>query len=168
VGQVLLNTQKLDWREGDSLEVSMRKSFGSNRFYARALLDPTRWRRAIRGEVNVRAVMGIVRERLLAHARAELRTRYARLLGRAEPQTDVERAFHAIARRGTDTLFVFGFSDGGIDYMEQHLGRGARKMRDYHNFRCEIMDGADHTFTPVSSQAALYDLVIGHVTSRFP
>jgi pimeloyl-ACP methyl ester carboxylesterase len=167
-GQILLNPQKLDWREGDSLELSMRKSFGSNRFYARALLDRTVWRRALRGEVNVRAVMGIVHERLLAHAKSDLRSLSARLRGRAEPQTEIERAFHAVTRRGVDTLFVFSWSDGGIDHMERHLGRGARKMREYKNFRLQIVDGADHTFTQVSAQGVLYDLVVDHVTSRFP
>jgi pimeloyl-ACP methyl ester carboxylesterase len=167
-GQILLNPQKLDWREGDSLEIATRKSFGSTRFYARALFDRAVWRRAIRGEVNVRAVSGVLRERLISQAKSELKRLGARLIGRSQPQTEIEREFHAMCRRGVDTLFVFGFSDGGIDHMEEHLGLGARKMRRYRNFHCEIMDGADHTFTPLSSQAALHELLVRHVTKRFP
>jgi pimeloyl-ACP methyl ester carboxylesterase len=167
-GQILLNPQKLDWREGDSLEISMRKSFGSNRFYARALFDKAVWRRAIRGQVNVRAVMGIIRERLATRGKSELKGLIARLRGRVEPQTEIEQAFHAVSRRGVDSLMVFSFSDGGLDHMEEHLGPGARKMRAHRSFHLEILDGADHTFTPIPSQVALHDLLVSHLSKRFP
>jgi pimeloyl-ACP methyl ester carboxylesterase len=167
VGQVLLNPQTFEWKEGDSLELSMRKSFLSTRYYARALLNPAVWKRAARGKVNVRGVLGVLGERLVAHAKADLARVSAGLMGGREPQTDIERAFHAISKRGVDSLLVFSFMDGGLDMIEKHLGRGVRKMRSYKNFRFEIVEGADHTFTPIESQSALHKLLTRHVTTHF-
>jgi hypothetical protein len=43
--------------------------------------------------------------------------------------------------------------------IEKHLGQRARKMRGRNNFTLEIVDGADHTFTPLESQVKLEHLV---------
>jgi dienelactone hydrolase len=167
-GQILLNPQTFEWREGDSLELSVRKSFLSTRYYARALLNTQVWRKAIRGKVNVLGVAGVLRQRLEAHLVARAERTMARIRGRHQPQSEVERAFHGMCTRGVDTLLVFSFNDGGLDMIEQHLGSNAGKMRQHENFRFEIVDGADHTFTPVDSQATLHELLRQHVTSRFP
>ena len=166
-GQVLLNPQTFEWREGDSLELSIRKSFLSTRYYARALFNPRVWRRAIRGEVHVRAVLGVLRERLVARAKGGVKRVSALSRGQNEPQTEIEQAFRAITQRGVESLLVFSFTDGGIDYIEKHLGRDVRKMRGIRNFRFEIIEGADHTFTPLDSQIVLHDLLVRHVTERF-
>jgi hypothetical protein len=167
VGEVLLNPQTFEWKEGDSLELSMRKSFLSTRYYLRAFFNPVVWKRAIRGKVNVRAVMGILRERFVARTKADVGRIAHHLRGHGEPQTEIEQAFHAMSRRGVDSLLVFSFSDGGIDMIEKHLGRDVRKMRGDKNFRFEIVEGADHTFTPIDSQATLHELLTRHIVSRF-
>ncbi len=167
VGQVLLNPQTFEWKEGDSLELSMRKSFLSTRYYARALLEPAMWKRLVRGRVNVRGVMGALRERMATQARARAEALRARLTGQREPQTDIERAFVAISDRGVASLLVFSFDDGGLDMIEQHLGRNVRKMARRKNFHFEIVDGADHTFTPIHSQHTLHGIVTRYVTASF-
>jgi hypothetical protein len=167
VGQVLLNPQTFEWKEGDSLELSMRKSFLSTRYYLRAVFNPVVWKRAIRGKVNVRAVMGILRERFVARTKADVGRIAHHLRGQGEPQTEIEQAFRAMSRRGVDSLLVFSFSDGGIDMIERHLGRDVRKMRGDKNFRFEIVEGADHTFTPIDSQVTLHQLLRRHIVSRF-
>ncbi len=168
VGQILLNPQTFEWKDGDSLDLSMRRSFLSTRYYARAVLNPAVWRRAIRGNVNVRGVMDVLRERLAAQTRGHLARMASRVRGESEPRTEVEKAFHAMCQRGVESLLVFSFSDGGIDMIQKHLGRNVGRMNRYPNLRFEIVDGADHTFTPIDAQAALHKLVRGHVTARFP
>ena len=122
----------------------------------------------MRGKVNVRGVLGVLRERLVARAQADLARVSAGLRGDHEPQTDIERAFHAVSRRGVDSLLVFSFMDGGLDMIEKHLGRNVRKMRTYKNFHFEIIEGADHTFTPIDSQVALHKLLARHITAHHP
>ncbi len=168
VCQVLLNPQTFEWKEGDSLEISMRKSYRSTRYYSRAIFDPDAWKRGLRGQLNVRGVAGILRERFVARAKDVLRTAGERVRGRGAPQTDIERAFRAASNRGVDCLLVFSFMDGGIDVIEKHLGPNARKMRKHKNFRLEFIEDADHTFTPVDSQVVLHDLLVRYIVQRFP
>ena len=168
VGQVLMNPQTFVWREGDSLEISVRKSYHSTRYYGRALFEPTAWRRAVRGELNFRGVAGVLRERLVARTKDILREAGARARGKKAPQSEIERAFKAASGRGVECLLVYSFMDGGLDVIEKHLGRNARKMRKAKNFRLELVDGADHTFTPVDSQVVLHDLLVKYIVSRFP
>jgi hypothetical protein len=61
---------------------------------------------------------------------------------------------------------VFGANDGGLDVIEKHLGHNARRMRGRRNFELEIVEGADHTFTPLDSQQRLEDIVTGYMTRR--
>ncbi|HEX8790061.1 MAG TPA: alpha/beta fold hydrolase [Polyangiaceae bacterium] len=167
-GQILLNPQTFEWKEGDSLELSVRRSFLSTRYYARALRDYRVWIRAVQGDVNVRGITGALSDRLRARVSARLRRLASRVLGRDEAQSDIERAFHTTSRRGVESLLVFSFEDGGLDMIEKHLGRGARRMHGASNFQIEIIDGADHTFTPIASQTVLYGLLERFVTARFP
>ncbi len=168
VGQVLLNPQTFEWKEGDTLELSMRKSFLSTRYYARSLLEPAMWKRLLGGRVDVRGVVGVLRERVAAQAVARAVSLRARFAGERAPQSDVERAFVAMSDRGVASLLVFSFDDGGLDMIEQHLGRNVRKMASRKNFHFEIVDGADHTFTPIDSQHALHGIVTRYVTASFP
>ena len=73
----------------------------------------------------------------------------------------------ALSDRGVESFLVFSFSDGGLDVIERHLGGEGRRMRGRRNFELAIVEGADHTFTPVASQEALYALIQRYVATRF-
>jgi dienelactone hydrolase len=158
-GQVLLNPQTFEWEDGDTLELSARRGFQGTRYYARSLLQWDVWARTLRGEVDVRGIAGALRNRMRIRASAGLGSLAAGLQGRVRPRSDVERAFVSLSDRGVETLLVFGANDGGLDMIEKHLGQRARKMRGRNNFTLEIVDGADHTFTPLESQVKLEHLV---------
>jgi hypothetical protein len=89
-----------------------------------------------------------------------------RIRGRAVPRSEIERAFRVTSSRGVESLLVFSFMDGGIDVIEKHLGRNASKVSDLKNFRLAIVEGADHTFTPLDSQVALHEMLVRHVVAR--
>ena len=166
VGQVLLNPQTFAWKEGDSLELSSRKSFLSTRYYAAALFDPVVWGRTVRGRVNIRGIVGVLRERLMAEIRTRVGSLRAKVRGQTAPQTEIERAFLQMSERGVESLVVFSFNDGGLDMIQTHLGRNAHRMAGRKNFHFAIVKGADHTFTPIGSQQVLYDIVARFVTER--
>ena len=166
VGQVLLNPQTFEWKEGDSLELSTRSSFLSTRYYARSLSSLPVWRRALRGEVHLGRVARVLGKRLGARTIAGLRDIVARARNEAEPLTEVARAFRTMSDRGVDSLLIFSFNDGGLDMIEKHLGSDAGRMRDRKNFRLEIVDGADHTFTPIESQRTVRDLIVREVSGH--
>jgi alpha-beta hydrolase superfamily lysophospholipase len=167
-GQILLSSYAFEWQEGDPVAPKMREPFRSTRFYARALLDHDVWLRALRGDVAVRRIAGALLERLEADLDARLPSWSARLLGQRAFQNEVERAFVAISDRGTDSLLVSSFDDGGVDMVTRYLGTDARKMRGRSNFSFRVVEGADHTFKTLASQRMLRETLADHVTTLFP
>ena len=165
-GQVLLNPQTFEWKDGDTLELSARRSFLGTRYYARSLLRRDVWARTLRGEVDVRGIAAALRSRLQDRAAAGLDALAARARGRSRPGSEIQRAFVELSERGVDTLLVFGANDGGLDVIEKHLGHNARRMRGRRNFELKIVEGADHTFTPLESQQRLEEIVTGYMTRR--
>jgi alpha-beta hydrolase superfamily lysophospholipase len=149
-GLVLINPLTFHWREGDSLEVRVRQSVKSTRFYARSALEWSHWPRLLRGEVHVRALA----------TQFALRAMHASV--HAIRVGDVERSFRALDSRGTSVLLVFGIEDGGIDVIEAHLGGDARRMRHAKHFSMVVLDGPDHTFTSPHWQRHLSGLLSRH------
>jgi hypothetical protein len=158
-GVVMINPLTFHWTEGDSLEVRMRKSFRSTEQYKRTLFKLETWRRIARGNVGVRAIAGELGRRAQKRATREAKALLARVTGDIAEATDVERGFRQLTTRGTRCLMVFGAEDGGIDVIEEHLGRDAAAMRNAPGFRMEILEGPDHTFTPLWTQRRLQHLV---------
>lgn len=162
-GQVLINSQTFHWKDGDTLEVSLRKNYRSTRFYTTEMWNPQVWGRVLRGEVNARGIAGTLASRALERAKRGATSAFARVrTGRLEVD-DVAAQFKDILKRGTETLLVFGANDGGLDQMETHLGPDAKKLEKFVNFKLEIVEGSDHTFTPLWSQDWLEHLVISTV-----
>src|SRR3954453_11520897 len=128
MAQVLVNLQTFRWKEGDSLQFALRQSARSTEFYRSALLDAKTWKRLLSGRIDVAHVGGAMARRagrrLSQHAsglRSLLRS------GRYE-HSDVARRFHRFADRHGSTLMVYCTGDGGLDVMEEHLGRRARSL----------------------------------------
>ncbi|MEO8904973.1 MAG: alpha/beta fold hydrolase [Polyangiaceae bacterium] len=158
-GIVMINPLTFHWTEGDSLEVRMRKSFRSTEQYKRTLFRLETWRRIASGSVSVRAIAGELGRRAQKRATREARAIIARVTGDIAEATDIERGFRQLTARGTRCLMVFGAEDGGVDVIEEHLGRDAASMRNAPGFRMEILEGPDHTFTPLWTQRRLLHLV---------
>jgi pimeloyl-ACP methyl ester carboxylesterase len=156
--QILINLQTFLWRDGDSLDIAMRRSYKSTRFYRAAILRSSVWRNLLRGRVNWRGIVRILAHRLLVRLMTEL----------AQRDAGVARAFTALAARGTASLLIFGHEDGGIDEMERHLGPSARKLRKQRQFRLDFIADADHTFTPLAARTALIAKLCRHLCERYP
>jgi pimeloyl-ACP methyl ester carboxylesterase len=157
--QIVINPQTFEWKQGDPIELSIKKSYKSTRYYLRALWRPSVWTLALRGALDVRGVMGAVRRRSASRAAVRLRGLMARWRGLPEPRNEVERTLRDVSARGARSLLVFSSNDGGLDMIEQHLGGGASSMDGDANFRLEIVDGADHTFTQKDAQDRLRTLI---------
>jgi dienelactone hydrolase len=167
-GVILINPLTFHWKEGDSLEIRTRKTFKSTRFYARAMTDAATWRRTFSGDIHVRAILRELGTRAVKRVHGHVSSLAARVTGGgATDTTDIASGFRAMCDRGVEVMLVFGADDGGIDVMEEHLGVGARKLHKKKGFRLEIIDGPDHTFTPLWSQRHLRDLLTQHLVTRF-
>lgn len=167
-GQILINPATFEWNEGDSLELLTRKSYKSTRYYLGEILDRRVWAQMIRGDIDLRGIAGALRERFVTRASAGLEEAMARVRGRPAPRTEVERAFREMSDRGIESLLVFSSTDGGLDMIEEHLGRDARKIRGSANTRLAIVEGADHTFSFAETRSEVCALIASFVEGAFP
>jgi pimeloyl-ACP methyl ester carboxylesterase len=167
-GQIVINPQTFEWKPGDSMELSARKSYKSTRYYLRAIRNLSVWTHALRGELDVRGVARTLRSRSTARAAVRLKSLIARCRGLRGPRTEVERVFRALSERGVRSLLIFSSNDGGLDMIEEHLGSEASSMQGHTNFRLEIVDGADHTFTQPDAQHQLTTLITRFVEASWP
>jgi pimeloyl-ACP methyl ester carboxylesterase len=168
VGQVLLSPFAFEWKEGDAISPTERKTYDSTRAYVRALVDYRMWLRALRGDVALRGIAGALYERARDRINAELPSLSARLRGRRGAQNAVERAFGEMCDRGIASLMVLSFNDSGLDMIARYLGDNARRMRGRRNFALEILDGSDHTFTATPSQRILSQILTTYLSTHFP
>jgi alpha-beta hydrolase superfamily lysophospholipase len=165
-GVVLINPLTFHWTEGDSLEVRMRKSFGSTEQYKRRLFQVETWKRIVRGEVGVAKITAELTRRIGRRTRSEVRSLLARISGGIAEATDIERGFRRLCARGTSSLLVLGSEDGSRDVIEEHLGKDATAMKVVKGFRMEVWAGTDHTFTPLRAQRRLIRFIMGHLVAE--
>ena len=159
-GVVLLNIQRFAWREGDPVDTLKRDVVKSKQFYWKAAFGADAWIRLARGEVNVRAIAQGVLHQTWDSARHRVQRA---LLG----EGDVVRQFRTLLGRGTDVLVVLSADDGARNSVDAHLGANAACFRRAPAFRIEIIDGADHTFSPLGCQDVLLSLLTAHLVTRF-
>jgi dienelactone hydrolase len=166
---VMINPQRFNWREGESLALRRRKDIRSLRFYRARLMDGATWKRVLRGEVNVRwiasGISNLLRQRVVNRLSAVFshKPKVVAPLEDMAYSTDVHGLFRGLLQREVRVFLLFSANDGGLDEVETHLGANASRLRRQKHFRFEVVDGADHTFTPIWAQKKLGDLLVEHV-----
>ena len=151
---ILINPQTFDYREGDSLEISRRKNFSEARYYRRALWRPASWARALRGKVDFAYILRVLYARARAVLIAELLVWRERLASKTK-SNPTYAAFAALSERGCRVHLIYSADDPGLEHFHLQIGGQKRKLRGLPRFHWEIIDGPDHTFTPLWSQARL-------------
>lgn len=149
---VLINPQTFHFQKGDSLEVS---PLAETRRYKASMLDPSKWRRVLAGQVDLRNAAKVLASRALL----EVTTR----LGRRFGGPNVSRELHSIVAGGTHVLLVYSATDPGLDYLAMHARGALDELRPKPGFKLEIVQDADHTFTLVDAQRRLETLLTGHL-----
>lgn len=164
---MLINPPSFNWRDGDPMELRPRKNIRSLRFYRSRLLDAATWKRVVRGDVNLgwiaRGVTKIVKERLARRMKAAVQRAPDLPLAELQDSPDIQGLFRGLLQRGVRVFLLFSDNDAGLDEVETHLGANAAHLRRQKHFRFEVMEGADHTLTPLWAQQKLGDLLLEHV-----
>jgi alpha-beta hydrolase superfamily lysophospholipase len=165
VGQVLINPQTFAFKDGDSLEVGARRDFAESRRYQRTLFKKEAWQKVLRGQVNFRYFAGVMTRR----AQSLVETRLSRVLDQLHLRPSEGRAlaqsFRAIGDRGTQTFMVFSGDDPGLGYVEDRLGPRLASLRRARGVHLDIIEGPDHTFTPLWSQHQLASILTRRLES---
>lgn len=163
LAQVLLNPQTFEWKEGDSVDVGRRLEYKSFRFYLRRAVQRETWARLLTGRVHWKEILEALGERALKSARSRIEQHVGQhigpLVGMLTPQNKTLAGFKEILQRGTQMLLLYSQEDPGLDELALHLGKDAELLRRFPTFRLVLIDGPDHTFTPVWSQARIEEII---------
>ena len=123
--------------------------------YTSSIMNLQSWKKVLRREVRLEPVVQVV----LRHA-ASRATRYirdaARAAGRPLPE-DLGADLNLIAGRGARVRFVFAAGDPGEDLLRLQGGSAVGHLRRKGALSVDVIDGPDHTFTPVWSHSILGD-----------
>jgi pimeloyl-ACP methyl ester carboxylesterase len=159
---VMINPQTFTWKEGDSLDVSQSKNYNDVQHYQRSIYQIEKWAKLLRGEVDVKRAVVALGRRAKIVGEVRLRKALARFRGTVSPD-DVPGTLALLDQRGVRVFFLMSRGDPGLDYLDLHLGSSLYESTP--RYRLEIIDGPDHTFTPLWSQTELESRVLGYIES---
>lgn len=154
----LINPQTFDYKPGDTLDLEKRRNFREARYYQRAAFRARSWVKALRGHVNFRYVSRVLYGRIKAAVRS-LSSRVGEGLGFTKREYPLYEAFRTLIERGCDVRLVYCKDDPGLLHLSEELGGLRRKLLAAPRFHLEVIDGPDHTFTPLWSQARLTEVL---------
>jgi peptidoglycan/xylan/chitin deacetylase (PgdA/CDA1 family) len=129
------------------------------RWYRRAAARRESWSKALRGQVDLVTPSKLLYERLDAWLRSTLAG------SRASKPNGLATALDRLCERGTRALLVYSADDPGLDHLRAELGDELEALRRHARFSLEIIDGPDHTFSPLDSQAELARRIARHLAS---
>jgi pimeloyl-ACP methyl ester carboxylesterase len=149
----IINPQTFDFKPGDSLSIQRRRAYRAASWYRRSALKAESWRKALRGQVDLVRVGRVLAARLALYAERRL-----------NGTDSLARALGEICRRGTRVLLVYSADDPGLEHLRDELGSALERLKQDPSFALEVIEGADHTFTPLASQENLARCLEGYLT----
>jgi pimeloyl-ACP methyl ester carboxylesterase len=165
-GIVLVNPAVFFWKPGMSLDFEFRAARVNREAtrYRRGALDARKWLKLLRGQVELRPAVQILSRRAAAIATTSLRD-VARRMGHPLSE-DLAAELETIARRRIPMFFVFAAGEPGIDLLETEGGATAQRLRHKNMLKLALLQGPDHTFTPLWAQDKLGAILDDHFFGR--
>jgi alpha/beta superfamily hydrolase len=161
-GAILINPQTFDYKDGDPLEVVSRRNLSAALHYQRSLFSVEKWKKLFAGDVQLgyaaRVFLGRAAKLAVARARNLAKRLAPSELANGRLGADLWRV-----AQGTRLDFVYSTYDPGLDYLERTMGEVVRRLRVRDRVGYDLVDEADHTFTPPSSQRRLYAVLTARV-----
>jgi pimeloyl-ACP methyl ester carboxylesterase len=156
-GIIPINPLTFFWKEGMSLDYPAHRVVSDARRYSTSVMRLESWKKVLRREVKLGPVAQVVVRRGAASLARHLRDA-ARTVGRPFPE-DLGTDLGAIAKRGGRIRFVFAAGDPGEDLLREQAGSAVGRLRNRGELTVDVIDGPDHTFTPVWSHPVLTDVL---------
>lgn len=161
-GIVLVNPAVFFWKPGMTLDFEYRDARVNREAtrYRRAAFDSKTWIKIAQGKVKLRPFVQVVSRRAASVAAAGVRE-VARRVGRPM-KDDLPAELLAIAKRRIPMFFVFAAGDPGLHLLESEGGATVRKLRHDARLKLAVLEGPDHTFTPLWAQEKLAAVLDDH------
>ncbi len=155
VGYVAINPLTFEHPPEGARDFSSAKDAVTVERYSSSMRDREKWKRVFTGKVRVK----LVAKQFIRYAAGRARRRADRFLSRwrapKEHVDDLATNLSTLARRGVDQRFVFSQGDPGQRLLEEQGASTLPKLEREGVVRVEVIDGTDHTFTPVWSHEPL-------------
>lgn len=171
---VVINPQSMeqDWNDYDR----KRKvaNYYQNYYGKEALLDSSRWKKLLTGQADYVSILKNVFINILWN---KISNRLFRARVKTAPQqpevginpmvAEVLDDLRDLAHKPTTLFFVHSQESTGLERLQVLLAGDLQVLRDAPNFQMQIIPQADHTFTLLSMQNSLIDVIQGWVQEKF-
>lgn len=152
-GIVAINPLTFFWHPGANLDFPAFKVADDAARYQRAAFDPEKWKKVLRGQVNVRRAIETVGRRATGILLNRLRD-VSRRVGLPWKE-DLGAELELLAKRSIAQRFIFASGDPGLQLLREQGGSAAIMLRKQSRLHLDEIDGPDHTFTPLWSHGPL-------------
>jgi alpha-beta hydrolase superfamily lysophospholipase len=158
---VLINPWYFYWEEGLSLATSSH--FEDVAAYKKSMKDPQRWKKLLRGQVNILRIARVG----LTHLRSNLLAKAATIgevLGLGTGSR-LSKDLKRLLRMRRMAMFV-SEGDPGRDMLLHDAKRTAAKAMKAGELHLQVIPGADHTFSQSKPRRELIDRLLTHLARR--
>lgn len=166
-GVVMINPDggEADWKEYD--QKRKLAQYYENYYGKKTLLDPQRWKRFFTAQVNYRSVLKNILKNVIWN---RLSGQYFRIRQRfsapkQQPAAADEKLFtvEAIIRKlpelSTQVLLVYSENATSLERVQLSMGKELKRLQADGRLQLSVIPGADHIFSPLASQACLFETV---------
>ena len=159
---IMVNPETYFWSEDKSIYDRQTVELVRQRDTPRAgLLSPESWKRLVRGEIDLRYLLGTYLGRLTLALESAIRDAARRL--RIPLPNDLGSQLEACGARGTRLTFVFARGEPGLDLLRLQGGISIGRLGD--RCRIHIIDNADHVFSKLESRKTLIEILSAELTA---
>jgi alpha-beta hydrolase superfamily lysophospholipase len=159
-GVLLINPLTFFYKADQPLAEAEDKVIYEGSRYLRRLRDRDAWLKLVRRGVDVRVALRTVGRFVTGQVRGRAHE-LARRAGLAVGD-DLARELTTITGRRIPLRFVFSAGDPGFALLHTHGGATVEKLRRAGRLTIEVIEGADHTFTPLWSHPVLTTMLAAH------
>ena len=126
------------------------KAHALGRYYRRAVLDPKKWLRVLRGQSDLRRFLAMMTRRC---------RRLFVLTSDEHSPVEVAGQWRALMDRDVDALLVYSEGSSTFDAFSMVLEPGLKNLNATDRISVEFIECTDHVFTPLWSQERLGQVI---------
>jgi alpha-beta hydrolase superfamily lysophospholipase len=159
-GVLLINPLTFFYKPEQPSAKAENKAISETTRYLRRVRDPEAWKKVMRGGVDLKRAARTVGRYFADRLRGRAR-RLARGAGLGVGE-DLAAELRALVGKHVQLGFVFSAGDPGIRLLRTHGGPTVEQLRRDGQLSIEIIEGPDHTFTPLWSHPVLTSTLGAH------
>ncbi|MBP9111521.1 MAG: alpha/beta hydrolase [Polyangiaceae bacterium] len=168
-GAMMINPVVFYWKDGYSLSTNPARATKAAEEVGASMGDAKKWKKLLRGEVDIARVSKTVATRASQLAIEKSRTTLSRLTKGAIPTSKLSSDLRTIVDKKCETLLLFSEGDLGVDGFYRDLPPDERAHLERSGlFELQMFPGADHTFTPLWTQPILIERLTEYLERKFP